>query len=265
MSTPAISNLTGSPPFSAFGSGLAAGFSLSSLSIRSWKLNRPSLPLTMFALRPLTRILSTMTSPRSSAMSATEACADSSDRNSRSAWRSDRLRPLTFAPRAGKNANSRSPASFRVRPVRSLARRSMSDLYRFGLKVAAKMPAPMTARSSNPPIAQSTIFNGFNGLSRMDVSQSRLEKPLTRPKFDRMQEETVQPPQFNDGAENQGNGKSLEELLAEAQAKIEEQRERMLRAVAETENVRKRLQAEAQAGQKYALEQIGRASCRERV
>ena len=69
-----------------------------------------------------------------------------------------------------------------------------------------------------------------------------------------MQEETVQPPQFNDTAQDQG--KSLEELLAEAQAKIEEQRERMLRAVAETENVRKRLQAEAQTGQKYALERF---------
>ena len=65
-----------------------------------------------------------------------------------------------------------------------------------------------------------------------------------------MQEETVQP-------QDAGNqGKTLEELLAEAQAKIEEQRERMLRAVAETENVRKRLQAEAQASQKYALERF---------
>jgi len=67
-----------------------------------------------------------------------------------------------------------------------------------------------------------------------------------------MQEETVQP----QDAENQGQEKSLETLLAEAQAKIEEQRERMLRAVAETENVRKRLQAEAQASQKYALERF---------
>jgi molecular chaperone GrpE len=72
--------------------------------------------------------------------------------------------------------------------------------------------------------------------------------------FDRMHDESVQPPQFSDTAENQA--KSLEELLAEAQAKIEEQRERMLRAVAETENVRKRLQAEAATGQKYALERF---------
>lgn len=54
-----------------------------------------------------------------------------------------------------------------------------------------------------------------------------------------------------------GNGeKSLEELLAEAQAKIEQQRDAMMRAVAEAENVRKRVQAEAAAGQKYALERF---------
>lgn len=66
-----------------------------------------------------------------------------------------------------------------------------------------------------------------------------------RPKFDKMQEQTVQPQE-----------KSLEELLAEAQAKLEEQREQMLRALAETDNVRKRLQAEAATAQKYALERF---------
>jgi molecular chaperone GrpE len=50
--------------------------------------------------------------------------------------------------------------------------------------------------------------------------------------------------------------KSLEALLAEAQAKIEQQRDAMLRAVAEAENVRKRAQAEAAASQKYALERF---------
>ncbi|HWA36813.1 MAG TPA: nucleotide exchange factor GrpE [Burkholderiales bacterium] len=50
--------------------------------------------------------------------------------------------------------------------------------------------------------------------------------------------------------------KSFEELLGEAQAKIEQQRDAMMRAIAETENVRKRLQAEAAAGQKYALERF---------
>jgi molecular chaperone GrpE len=64
-----------------------------------------------------------------------------------------------------------------------------------------------------------------------------------------MQEETVQP------RENEGE-KSLEELLAEAQAKIEQQREAMMRAVADADNARKRAQAEAVAGQKYALERF---------
>ena len=61
-----------------------------------------------------------------------------------------------------------------------------------------------------------------------------------------MQEETVQPQQQ----------KSLEELLAEAQAKIEQQRDTMMRAVADADNARKRAQAEAAAAQKYALERF---------
>jgi len=59
-----------------------------------------------------------------------------------------------------------------------------------------------------------------------------------------MQEETVQPE------------KSLEELLAEAQAKVEEQRDTMMRAVADAENARKRAQTEAGNAQKYALERF---------
>ena len=59
-----------------------------------------------------------------------------------------------------------------------------------------------------------------------------------------MQEETVQPE------------KSLEELLAEAHAKIEQQRDTMLRAVADAENARKRYKAEAANAQKYALERF---------
>jgi molecular chaperone GrpE len=57
-----------------------------------------------------------------------------------------------------------------------------------------------------------------------------------------MQEETVQPQ------------RSLEELLAEAQAKIEQQKDSLLRAVADAENARKRAQAEASSARKYALE-----------
>ena len=61
-----------------------------------------------------------------------------------------------------------------------------------------------------------------------------------------MQEETVQPQ----------NEKSLEELLAEAQARLEQQRETMMRAMADAENARKRAQTEAAAAQKYALERF---------
>jgi len=50
--------------------------------------------------------------------------------------------------------------------------------------------------------------------------------------------------------------KSLEELLAEAHAKIEEQREAWLRALAESENTRKRAQAEIAAARKYGAERL---------
>ncbi len=64
--------------------------------------------------------------------------------------------------------------------------------------------------------------------------------------FDKMQEETVQPQ----------NEKSLEELLAEAQARLEQQRDSMMRAVADAENARKRALAEAASSQKYVLERF---------
>ena len=57
-----------------------------------------------------------------------------------------------------------------------------------------------------------------------------------------MQEETVQPE------------KSLEELLAEAQAKMEQQRDTLMRALADAENARKRAQADITTARKYALE-----------
>ena len=66
-----------------------------------------------------------------------------------------------------------------------------------------------------------------------------------------MQEETVQPQK----AENQPSP-SLEEQLAAAQAKLAEQREQMLRTVADADNARKRAQAEASNAQKYALERF---------
>jgi molecular chaperone GrpE len=74
-----------------------------------------------------------------------------------------------------------------------------------------------------------------------------LETALPRPNFDKMHEETVQP---------QGSEKSLEDLLAEAQGKLELQREAMMRALADADNTRKRAQVEAAAAQKYALERF---------
>lgn len=50
--------------------------------------------------------------------------------------------------------------------------------------------------------------------------------------------------------------KSLDQLLAEAQARIEEQKDAWLRAMAEAENARKRAQADVQAAHKYAVERM---------
>ena len=69
-----------------------------------------------------------------------------------------------------------------------------------------------------------------------------------------MQEKSVH--QGDDAQKAGEQGKSLEELLAEAQAKIEQQRDTMMRAVADAENARKRAQAEAASAQKYALERF---------
>jgi len=66
-----------------------------------------------------------------------------------------------------------------------------------------------------------------------------------------MQEETVQPQK----AENQPSP-SLEEQLAEAHAKLAEQRDQMLRTAADADNARKRAQTEAANAQKYALERF---------
>jgi molecular chaperone GrpE len=66
-----------------------------------------------------------------------------------------------------------------------------------------------------------------------------------------MHEETVQPQK----AENQPSP-SLEEQLAEARAKLAEQRDQMLRTAADAENARKRAQTEAANAQKYALERF---------
>lgn len=48
----------------------------------------------------------------------------------------------------------------------------------------------------------------------------------------------------------------LEELLAEAQGKLEEQREAWLRALADAENARKRAQADIAQARKYASERV---------
>ncbi|OFZ87115.1 MAG: nucleotide exchange factor GrpE [Betaproteobacteria bacterium RBG_16_66_20] len=50
--------------------------------------------------------------------------------------------------------------------------------------------------------------------------------------------------------------KTLDKLLAEAQARIDEQRDAWMRALAEAENVRKRAQADVAAAHKFAIERF---------
>ena len=69
------------------------------------------------------------------------------------------------------------------------------------------------------------------------------------PQFDKMQEETVQP-------EPSETEKPLEQQLAEAIAEAAQHKETMLRALADSENARKRFQAEAANSQKYAIERF---------
>ena len=50
--------------------------------------------------------------------------------------------------------------------------------------------------------------------------------------------------------------KTLDQLLAEAQARIDEQKDAWLRAMADAENARKRAQADVQAAHKFGVERI---------
>jgi molecular chaperone GrpE len=73
---------------------------------------------------------------------------------------------------------------------------------------------------------------------------------LGRPQFDKMQEETVQPQVAPEG------DKPLEQQLAEAIAEAAQHKEAMLRALADSENARKRYRAEAANAQKFAVERF---------
>ncbi|HEV8094918.1 MAG TPA: nucleotide exchange factor GrpE [Burkholderiales bacterium] len=70
----------------------------------------------------------------------------------------------------------------------------------------------------------------------------------------------ISPSENNDGAASGAQaadeGKSLDQLLAEAQAKIDEQRNAWLRALADAENARKRTQAEIAQVRRFAVERI---------
>jgi len=73
--------------------------------------------------------------------------------------------------------------------------------------------------------------------------------------------EPTSPPENDDRAAPDARpaadeGKSLDQLLAESQAKIEEQRNAWLRALADAENARKRAQADIAQARRFAVERI---------
>jgi molecular chaperone GrpE len=79
---------------------------------------------------------------------------------------------------------------------------------------------------------------------------SHLEQPTFRLMSDPKAQSDVVPPSVSEDA------RSLDELLAEAQTKLDEQREAWLRALADAENARKRAQADIAQARKYAAERI---------
>lgn len=71
-----------------------------------------------------------------------------------------------------------------------------------------------------------------------------------------MSDPTVQDPSAAPAPADAGPAKSLEDLLAEAHARVEEQRNAHLRALADADNARKRAQADIAAAGKYAIERL---------
>jgi len=77
-----------------------------------------------------------------------------------------------------------------------------------------------------------------------------------RPEIGDAQEDTAQAPASPESQSAEAATKTIDELLSEAQAKLEQQREAWLRAVADAENARKRAQQDVASAHKYAVERF---------
>lgn len=77
-----------------------------------------------------------------------------------------------------------------------------------------------------------------------------------RPEIGDAREDTAQAPAGPESQSVDAATKSIDELLSEAQAKLEQQREAWLRAVADAENARKRAQQDVASAHKYAVERF---------
>jgi molecular chaperone GrpE len=77
-----------------------------------------------------------------------------------------------------------------------------------------------------------------------------------RPEIGDAQEDAAQAPASPESPPGEAATKSIDDLLSEAQAKLEQQREAWLRAVADAENARKRAQHDVANAHKYAVERF---------
>ncbi len=88
-----------------------------------------------------------------------------------------------------------------------------------------------------------------------------MKSPFQPPPADSSMSETTSEPQSapaQPGADTPASAeeKTLDKLLAEAQARIDEQRDAWMRAMAEADNVRKRARADVAAAHKFAVERF---------
>ena len=124
---------------------------------------------------------------------------------------SEKVTPATSAPRLGQKASLMSPFDAERAAGLLLGRGARCPpCSGWGRKSSQKPPRPQPRDTSRLPRPSSPYFRGLFIKSRpLICANPRLESGRAHPHFDKMQEETVQPQ----------NEKSLEELLADAQAK----------------------------------------------
>lgn len=83
-----------------------------------------------------------------------------------------------------------------------------------------------------------------------------MAEATTQPEPGEERENAAQAPESPEAQSGEPATKTIDELLSEAQAKLEEQRDAWLRAVADAENARKRAQQDIANAHKYGVERL---------